>query len=156
MAQAMGLLPEKEKRVYRKAARRPSKEPLIESEYALCEKLAGQGCDVAQLAGYFGFSKPTFELMLKNDQRLRDAVERGREYGNAAIVGKAFEMAISGKHPAMTIFWLKCRMRWRDIEAATLYAKNSMDEEGEASIPVVRFVVEASNGQTEKTEGTDS
>jgi hypothetical protein len=110
----MGLLPEKEKRVYRQAARKPSKEPLTDSEYSKAEALAGQGCGVAQLAGYFGFSKPTFEVMVKNDLRLKDAIERGRGYGNGAIVGKAFEMAMSGKHPAMTIFWLKCRMHWKE------------------------------------------
>lgn len=34
---------------------------------------------------------------------------------NAAVINTAYQMATSGKCPAMTIFWLKTRLGWRDV-----------------------------------------
>ena len=33
---------------------------------------------------------------------------------NYKVAAKAYEMASSGQHPAMTMFWLKCRAGWHE------------------------------------------
>jgi phage terminase small subunit len=116
--------------------------PLVQADYDMAEKLASIGCEMGQIASMFGFTKRSFELAHQNDEQLRDAIERGREKGNVRVMQTAFQMATNGKNPAMTMFWLKCRMRWRENQT-TLYAKGCLDEGDSASIPVVTFVVEA-------------
>ena len=32
------------------------------------------------------------------------------------ITAVAFKLASSGKYPPMTMFWLKCRERWREVQ----------------------------------------
>lgn len=42
-------------------------------------------------------------------------IDNGKEISNGAVLKSAFRQAISGKVPAMTMFWLKCRARWREV-----------------------------------------
>src|SRR6266699_6373090 len=36
---------------------------------------------------------------------------------NAAVANKLYQMAIAGDPPAATMFWLKCRANWREVQA---------------------------------------
>jgi hypothetical protein len=56
----------------------------------------------------------------------------GATKANAKVAETAYQMAISGKCPAMTIFWMKCRGGWRETEHAglKLVAPNQKPAEG--------------------------
>jgi hypothetical protein len=56
----------------------------------------------------------------------------GATKANSKVAETAYQMAISGKCPTMTIFWLKCRARWRETEHAglKLVALNQKPAEG--------------------------
>jgi len=45
-----------------------------------------------------------------------DELEHGQNVGNAMVAQTAFEIAVSGSVPAMTMFWLKTRAGWRETE----------------------------------------
>jgi hypothetical protein len=44
----------------------------------------------------------------------------GATKANSKVAETAYQMAISGKSPVMTIFWLKCRGGWKEKEHAGL------------------------------------
>lgn len=48
----------------------------------------------------------------------------------AVVTGKAYEMATSGKYPAMTIFWLKAHARWSEGMEIESTREKSMDGPG--------------------------
>lgn len=43
-----------------------------------------------------------------------EALKRGKAKAKAQIMQGAYKMALSGKHPALTIFWLKTQCGWRE------------------------------------------
>ena len=43
-----------------------------------------------------------------------EMLERGKAKAKAQVMQSAFKMALSGKHPAMTTFWLKTQCGWRE------------------------------------------
>jgi len=47
----------------------------------------------------------------------REDLDRGTLDANANVAQTLFQMAISGKDPASTMFWLKCRAGWKDRPA---------------------------------------
>jgi hypothetical protein len=60
------------------------------------------------------------ELGLRSPKTLRKhfspELERGAIQANTQVGQTLFKMATSGKHPAATIFWLKTRAGWREIQ----------------------------------------
>lgn len=72
--------------------------------------LAGYGLKNEQIADVIGLSRSS---MLSRPEFL-DAIQKGRSTASAAVMQSAFEMAISKKNVAMTIFWLKCRELWKE------------------------------------------
>jgi len=64
----------------------------------------------------FGFRHEDIGLMigLRSPKSLRkhfrEELSDGMAEANAAVARKAYEMAISGRFPAMTIFWSKCNL----------------------------------------------
>ena len=54
-------------------------------------------------------------------------LESGIALANARVLTTAFEMATSGRCPAMTIFWLKTRLGWRERDAREVMP-NSVDD----------------------------
>jgi len=43
-----------------------------------------------------------------------EMLERGKAKAKAQVMQSAFKMALSGKHPTMTTFWLKTQCGWRE------------------------------------------
>ena len=78
------------------------------------EALSGVGLNMEQIAGYFGVSDQTLERAIKKDAALREAIKKGRSLALAKVGETAYKMATSGKDTAMTIFWLKCKMGFKD------------------------------------------
>ena len=86
--------------------------------------MAGLGLTVPQMAALLGISKATFERRVKEDDALAEALEKGRALAANEITGKAFSMAASGNHPAMTMFWLKCRQGWKETSVQQVTGAN--------------------------------
>lgn len=60
-------------------------------------------------------------------RHLKQEIQKGRAEGKEKIKDVAFQMAASGKSPAMTIFWLKANCGWRDVHPEDEYkAKESL------------------------------
>lgn len=95
---------------------RSDKIELSPAQTALIEKMAGQGLTTPQMAAILGISKKTFERRAEEDPSVADAIEKGRAVAGQKITAVAFKLASSGKYPPMTMFWLKCRERWREVQ----------------------------------------
>ena len=95
---------------------RSDKIELSPAQTALIEKMAGQGLTTPQMAAILGISKKTFERRAEEDPAVADAIEKGRAVAGQKITAVAFKLASSGKYPPMTMFWLKCRERWREVQ----------------------------------------
>lgn len=44
----------------------------------------------------------------------KDILSTSKLKNNGNVIGKAYQMAVSGLHPALTIFWLKTQCRWQE------------------------------------------
>lgn len=85
-----------------------------DEQIKVVQMLAGIGLSVPKIASYFGLSKSTFERRCDQQPQIYDALLRGRSQSEAKVARTAYDMAISGKHPEMTKFWLRCRAGWKD------------------------------------------
>lgn len=75
-----------------------------------CAKL---GLNKDQIARILRISKGTLEKYYQEE------LETGRAEGAHAVTQSAFRQAVSGKNPAMTMFWLKTQCRWRETDKET-------------------------------------
>lgn len=88
------------------------------------ETMSGLGLTVDKMAAIFGLSKKTFERIVADNPEVSDALEKGRAAAEANVTKTAYSLAVSGKVPAMTMFWLKCRARWREVQAVEVSGPN--------------------------------
>lgn len=103
-----------------KKAKAPKKKhgrPLIvltDEQVKTAGDMAGVGCNNDQISAVIGVSPATFDRVLARDKRVFEALKIGRGKAEAKLLGAAYEMAVSGKSPFMTAFWLKCKLGWRE------------------------------------------
>jgi len=90
------------------------KKGLSVEQISKLSKLAGVGLTITQMAYIMDMSKSNLERRINDQKGVREALEKGRAQTSLAIRSTAFKMANSGNHPVMTIFWLKCREKWRE------------------------------------------
>lgn len=83
-------------------------------------KMAGQGLNLKQMAALIDVSDATLDRLIERDSRVKEAIEKGRAEASEAITNTAYRLASSGRHPAMTMFWLKCRERWKETSVHEL------------------------------------
>lgn len=85
--------------------------------------LAMAQCGVPQdcMAQALGVSARTLRL------RYREELDLGLEIANARVSMALYTLAVSGKCPAATMFWLKCRAGWRETGRLQLEASNLSD-----------------------------
>lgn len=91
-------------------------------------KLYGLGMGISRVAAYFGVSEQTFRHAMKKDAAMRSSLEKNEADAIGAVSKSAYEMAISKKHPVMTIFYLKCRGRWREKNFEETEQKGLLDD----------------------------
>lgn len=89
---------------------------LTTAEIKQIETMSGLGLKVEQMAAVLGMAKKTFERRMNDTTDAKDALEKGRAIAAQQVTKTAYELAKSGKVPAMTMFWLKCRERWREVQ----------------------------------------
>lgn len=83
---------------------------------AQAESLSGYGLNNPQIAAFFGCSLRTWEKAISITPAIKEAMESGRAKAAAAVTRTAYDLATSGKCPPMTMFWLKTRLGWREVE----------------------------------------
>jgi hypothetical protein len=83
------------------------------------ETLAGYGLTVEQIGHVLACSHDTVK------RHYADELERGQAVAVAKVAQTAFQMATSGAQPAMTMFWLKTRARWKEVQHMEVTGKDS-------------------------------
>ena len=76
------------------------------------EALAAYGVpedEIARSVGEHGIDPKTLR------KHFRRELDIGATKANSNVAQTAYQMATSGKCPAATIFWLKCRAGWKEI-----------------------------------------
>ena len=76
--------------------------------------MAGVGLNLNQIAAIIGVSPATLDRRIKDTPAIAEAISKGRSDASEKVMNTAFQMATSGTNPAMTIFWLKVRERWKE------------------------------------------
>ncbi len=107
---------------------RPRFEPTAEQRKTV-EVMAAYGMPEEQIASTIGPKGIDPKTLRKHFRR---ELLLGATKANSKVAETAYQMAISGKCPTMTIFWLKCRARWKETEHAglKLVAMNQKPAEG--------------------------
>jgi hypothetical protein len=93
--------------------------------------LAGCGTKQDAIARIMGIDAKTLR------KHFRPELDCGADKANAQVAGAAHKMAISCKCPALTIFWLKTRNRWRE----TSRVEFASDAENPLSIAAARAIL---------------
>lgn len=96
-------------------------------------KLAGIGCNLNQIANIMGVSPATLDAMILRDESIAQAISKGRDDASGQVMRTAYQMAVSGKIPAMTIFWLKTRQRWAEARDENVTDSEGKDNEFQLS-----------------------
>ena len=105
---------------------KPIPPPLTEAELKQIRTMGGFGMPVRQIAAVLGFSEDKLRDMMERQPEIKASILKGRSETSAQVRNTAFKMAMSGKCPAMTIFWLKVRERWKEPD----HTDPSDDDEG--------------------------
>jgi len=76
--------------------------------------LYAYGLSYQEIANIYDISISTFEARVREIPELAQGLLKEKSIKDAKVVHSAYEQAVSGKCPTMTIFWLKCRRGWKD------------------------------------------
>jgi len=90
-------------------------EPCAEERYAVKMMVAG-GMKLEMIAQAIHPLGPISVSTLR--RKFKRELKEGKSIITGKIVQVAAEMALSGKYPAMTMFWLKTQAGWRDRDPA--------------------------------------
>ena len=102
---------------------------LTEDQKKLAGQLAGVGCNLEQIAAMLGMDSTTLDKIIARDPSVSSAISKGRGSGISKVAATAYQMAISGKQPAMTIFFLKTRARWAEARDENVTDSDEKDNE---------------------------
>tara|TARA_A100001388_G_C28756662_1_gene495321 strand:- start:1633 stop:1980 length:348 start_codon:yes stop_codon:yes gene_type:complete len=86
---------------------RPSFKPTKEQKSQVTS-MSGYGLTADQICAIIDVSRGTLFKYFQKELKEGEAKALGR------VSQKAFEMAVSGNQPAMTMFYLKCRGKWTE------------------------------------------
>lgn len=73
------------------------------------ERLAMIGCNDNHVAAIEEMSEATLQRIYAKE------LAEGRAKGVGAISQTLYQMALTGKNPAATFFYLKCKARWKEV-----------------------------------------
>lgn len=80
-----------------------------EKQAARIETLAGLGLRVEEISA-------VEKIPLSSLKRVyQETITEGRSKGIAQVTQSLYKMAVSGKNPAATFFYLKTQARWREV-----------------------------------------
>lgn len=88
-----------------------------------------------EIADTLGISDETLR------KHYREELDHGMTKANARVVQTAFQQATSGKSPAMTMFWLKTRLGWKETQ--------KVEHTGQGGEPIQIQYPDADDGLTD-------
>lgn len=115
---------------------RPPFKPTEEAR-ELVRELAGLGLNqeqVARIIKHPNTGKPISVDTLK--KYFAEDYEEGKAEAASQVARTAFQMAVSGETPAMTMFWLKTQLGWRE----TQHLEHTGKDGAPLQPPVIQFV----------------
>ena len=98
------------KLVKKKSSGRPPHSPTTKSREEV-SLLTAFGVRQEDVADMLNITLPTLHKHYKEELNL------GAVKANARVSKTLYRMALSGKNTEATKFWLRCRARWRDVDA---------------------------------------
>jgi len=90
------------------------KAELPDNYLEIITRLSSKGLTRQSIADYLGISLSTLERRMEEDTDIEKALRMGKAHSVEAVASTAFNMAISGKYPNMTMFWLKTHGKWNE------------------------------------------
>lgn len=78
-------------------------------------RLAKVGMPISDIAAIKGISKNSLK------RKLKDEMKAARKTAISNVCTMAYTMAVSGKFPSMTMFYLKTQARWREKERVDIH-----------------------------------
>jgi hypothetical protein len=93
------------------------KPKLTDEQIRQVETMAGLGLSTERMAAILDIAPRTFDRIIADNPEVSGAIEKGISTAHANVTKTAYSLAVSGKVPAMTMFWLKCRARWKEVHA---------------------------------------
>jgi len=98
---------------------------IIDAEkLTLIGKMAAAGLNNDQMSAILGVSTSTFDDRMAERPDIKQAVAEGRAKAIFNVAVSAYAQAISGKVPAMTMFYLKCRAGWKETQVTEIAGKD--------------------------------
>ena len=76
--------------------------------------MSGLGMRFEDIAKIKGMCDDTLKKYAQSE------LEAGKAMAKQAVMQTAYQMAVSGKYPAMTMFWLKTQAQWRESQTLAL------------------------------------
>ncbi len=92
-------------------------------EIVKIETMAGYGLTNTQIAEIHGISLATLKNRFESQPELLASIKKGRAKALLNVAQSAYQQAMSGKVPAMTMFYLKCRGKWREKDRVEVTGK---------------------------------
>ena len=129
---------------------RPTKTPFTKQEIEYIKVMSGLGLPVEKIAAILGCSRATFHRRIKYSPGGVETLLRGRAEAEAHVTQALFDMAISKKCPAATIFWIKCRARWSEPREVEIPGDDITKKK-----TVTKYVTEWGNAAEPNTPGRD-
>jgi len=86
--------------------------------------MAAAGLNNDQMASLLGMGKAVFDRRMAEMPDVKEAVAKGRSQAIYNVGVSAYQQAISGKVPAMTMFYLKCRAGWKETAVTEITGKD--------------------------------
>lgn len=106
---------------------RPPFEPTDEDRH-LVRKLAGYGLTHDEISAVI--INPQTDKSLDDDtlrKHFPDELREGKAETRTKVARTAYQMAVSGETPAMTMFWLKTQCGWRETDRHELTGADGKD-----------------------------
>lgn len=100
-----------------------------DADYEKIETMAGYGLPLSKIAPLFGRSLRTFQNYKDSDERLQIALEAGKAKSHLNVAKTAYDLAVSGDCPQLTMFWLKTRAGWKETDAIEVKAQLNIESE---------------------------
>lgn len=104
---------------------------LTDDEIKKIEMMAGWHMTLDQMAALIGIASITLDRRLADQEGVREAYARGKAKSSLEVRSVAYNLAISGNHPGVTMFWLRCKENFeeKDINLENAIIKSLSDDE---------------------------
>ena len=109
------------------------------------EKFSAAGLSLQQMASLLDMSHDTLERFMNKDPSLRASIEKGRSKSVLNVAATAYNLAVSGDVPAMTMFYLKTRAGWKETHEVQVASTDDTKDQLKAMAEELRRIAKKPN-----------